>query len=398
MKKRMIIMVSALILLFGGIIAFNIIKGIMIKRFLAHMEPPAVTVSSVIATEQDWQPRIAAVGNFVAMDGLNINAQAAGNVVAIHFNSGEFLQKDQPLIDIDDSVEQSTLKFNQAALTLNKINYKRQLDLSQRGAASASSVDEAYAKLLQAEAQVENTQALIRQKHITTPFAGRIGIRKINLGEYITPGKTNIVTLQRMDPLYLEFHLPEHLFAHLKTNQTIEFSVEQYPHVRFQGKITAINAIVDNDTHTFQVQATVPNCPAIALKDPTHFSITHCNSALNQAHEIKHFSFMPGMFASIEVEQPSIAHQVVLPSTAISYTLYGNSVFIIEKDNDILRVKRVFVTTGERRGNNTIIKKGVKAGQVVVASGELKLQNGTRVIVNNDLPLNSVDNSYTLGQ
>ena len=409
MKKRMTIMVIALLVVFGGIIAFNLIKGLMIKRYFAHFELPSIAVSSVMAKEQNWEPWIGAVGNFVAINGVDVNSQSSGKVVAIHFNSGQFLQKDQPLIDIDDSVEQATLSYNQADLVLQDINYKRQIDLSKRGATSASSVDEAKAKMLQAQANVDKTQALIRQKHITTPFAGQLGIRKINLGD-ITPGQTAIVALQLMDPLYLEFYVPEQLLGHLSLNQTITFSVEQNPGLRFQGKITAINSKIDTNTHTIQVEATLPNCPAEALKDPAHSSlvklkkqpnnaapIVSCDSTLNASNNIVQYSFMPGMFAAIDIEQPPIPHVVVLPSTAISYTLYGNSVFIIEKDknpddkgNEILRVKRVFVSTGEQHGNDTMITKGIKAGQLVAASGELKLQDGTRVTINNDVQLNHI--------
>ena len=204
--------------------------------------------------------------------------------------------------------------------------------------------------------------------------------------------------------------MPEQLLGHLSLNQTITFSVEQNPGLRFQGKITAINSKIDTNTHTIQVEATLPNCPAEALKDPAHSSlvklkkqpnnaapIVSCDSTLNASNNIVQYSFMPGMFAAIDIEQPPIPHVVVLPSTAISYTLYGNSVFIIEKDknpddkgNEILRVKRVFVSTGEQHGNDTMITKGIKAGQLVAASGELKLQDGTRVTINNDVQLNHI--------
>lgn len=406
MKKRMIIMITALLVVFGGIIAFNIIKGFMIKHFFAHYNPPAVTVSSVTAIAKNWEPRIAAVGNFVAINGVDINSQSSGNVVAIHFKSGQYIKKDQPLIDIDDSVDEATLKFNQADLALQELNYKRQLELSKRGATSASSVDESKAKLLQAQANVEKTQASILHKHIAAPFSGQLGIRQIDLGQYITPGQTAIVTLQSMDPLYLEFFLPEQLLGRLNINQKVTFSVSQNPDLRFEGKITAINSKIDTNTHTLQVQATLPNCPLEALNNPSHTtSVISCNTALNTKNKVEQFNFMPGMFASIEIEQPPIPNVVVLPSTAISYTLYGNSVFVIEKDknkdeqgNEILRVKRVFVSTGDQQGNDTMITKGVKAGQLVVASGELKLQDGTRVTINNDVPLNTIGNSEQLGQ
>ncbi len=408
-------MIIALGVVFGGIIAFNLFKSFMIKRFFATYEPPAVTVSSVTAVKKNWEPRISAVGNFMAINGVDVNSQAAGNVVKIHFESGQYLEKDQPLIDIDDSVDQATLKFNKADLALKQLSYQRQADLFKRGATSSSNVDEATANLQQAQANVEKTQAEIRQKHILAPFSGRLGIRQVNLGQYITPGQTSIVTLQSMDPLFLEFYLPEQMLKRLHINQEIQFSVEGIPHTLFEGKITALNAKVDTNTHNILVQATVPNCPTTKdsklvtvnkQKDGEKMLVT-CDSNLNAKNKLSQFAFIPGMFASISVEQPAVPNVVVLPSTAISYSLYGNSVFVIEKDKDgkkdsegkdILRVKRVFVSTGEQEGNFTVIKKGVEAGQQVVSSGELKLQNGTRVVINNSVELNNVANPDQLGE
>lgn len=419
MKKRMTIMIIALAVVFGGIIAFNLLKSFMIKRFFANYEPPAVSVSSVKAIQKSWEPRIATVGNFVAINGVDVNSEAAGNVVKIHFESGQYFEKDKPLIDIDDSVDQATLKFNQAELALRELNYKRQADLFRRGATPSSSVDEATASLQQSKANVERTEAEIRQKHISAPFSGSLGIRQVNLGQYITPGQTSIVTLQSLDPLYLEFYLPEQMLKKLHLSQGIQFNVEEFPNAIFEGKITAINSKVDTNTHNILVQATLPNCPAAATDNPDSSTliklgkkiggkrIINCDTELNTKNHITQFTFIPGMFASLSVEQPLIPDVVILPSTAISYSLYGNSVFVIEKDKDgkkdaegkdILRVQRVFVSTGEQAGNYTVIKKGVKAGQLVVSSGELKLQNGTPVVINNSVQLDDVSNPDNLGQ
>lgn len=418
MKRRMTIMIIALLVVFGGIIAFNLFKSFMIKRFFASYEPPAVTVSSVKAIKKNWQPRIYAVGNFVAINGVDVNAQASGNVVKIHFDSGQYLAEGQPLIDIDDNVDQATLKFNKADLALKALSYQRQADLFKRGATPSSNVDEARASLQQAQANVERTEAEIKQKHITAPFSGQLGIRQVNLGQYITPGQTSIVTLQSMDPLFLEFYLPEQTLKRLHINQGIQFTVEECPDSIFQGKITALNAKVDPNTHNILVQATVPNCPLNYLTNQETKYVTvkklengkklvTCNSDLNAKNNTSQFAFIPGMFASIAVEQPSIPNVVVLPSTAISYSLYGNSVFVIEKDksgkkddkgNAILRVQRLFVTTGEQEGNYTVITKGVEAGQEIVSSGELKLQNGTRVVINNNVELKNITNPDVLGQ
>ncbi|MFC3908720.1 efflux RND transporter periplasmic adaptor subunit [Legionella dresdenensis] len=420
MKKRMTIMMILLVIVFGGIIAFNLFKGFMIKQFFAHYEPPPVTVSSVKATRQDWEPKIHAVGDFVAINGVEVNSQATGNVVSIHFESGQYIEKDQPLIDIDDSVEQANLKFNQADMALKDINYRRQADLLKRNATSSSSVDEAKANLEQAQANVERIEAQIRQKHITAPFSGQLGIRQVNLGQYITPGQTSIVTLQSLDPLYIEFNLPEQLFKKIRSGQKIELSVEEIPNTVFAGKITAINSKIDTNTHNVLIQASLPNCPAIVNQDLTksplvkvskqpgsNKTIVMCDSELNAKNQVDKFIFIPGMFASISVEQPAIKDVVVLPSTAISYSLYGNSVFVIEPDKDgkkdeqgnpVLRVNRVFVTTGDQQGNYTIIEKGITAGQTVVSSGEIKLQNGARVVINNSVLLKDVSDPDSLGQ
>lgn len=406
-------MFIALAVVFGGIFAFNVIKALLIKRFFATYSPPAVTVSSVVVTERDWSPDISAVGDFEAINGVEINSEVTGKIVQIHFDSGQFVLKDTPLLDLDDSVEQATLQFNQADLVLQGINYKRQLDLLKRGATPSSSVDESHAKLMQAQANVDKTQALINQKHIKAPFSGRLGIRQVNLGQYVTPGQTEIVTLQSMDPLYLKFHLPEQRINDLHLNQSIIFSVQQSRHLLFQGKIVAINAKVDTNTHNIELLAQISNCPSEALSSPESSSlvtlkqhpmlnkpIVICDTTTNTNHKISEFNFVPGMFASIEVERPPIPHVLVLPSTAISYSLYGNSVFVIEKDPkdpSILRVNRTFIKTGEQKGNFTEIRSGVKAGQVVVSAGELKLQNGTRVEINNNIQLNEQVNLKKIG-
>lgn len=418
MQKRMTVMISALAIVFGGIVGFNLIKSFMIKRFFATYEVPAISISSAIALQKEWHPHIASVGNFVANNGVDVNSEVSGTVVKIHFDSGQYLNEGSPLVDLDDRVDQAKLKYNQAQLALSQLNYTRQTDLYKRGAASSSVVDEARAGLQQSEANVEQTLAEIRKKHIVAPFSGRLGLRQVNLGQYITPGQTAIVSLQAQDPLYLEFHLPEHLLKKLSINQLVQFSIEGFANKLFEGKITAINSKIDTNTHNIRVQATVANCPAddlaklknspltqISQNNDGKQTIVRCNSELNSTNHITKFAFIPGMFASISVEEPALPKAIVLPSTAISYSLYGNSVFVIEKEpskdkkaKEILRVKRVFVTTGEQEGNYTIIKKGIKPGQAVVSSGEMKLQNGARVVINNSVKLNAVKDPDTLGQ
>jgi len=401
-KKPMTLMIIGLGIVFGGLIAFNVTKHLVMKYFISHYQPPAVTVSSVTVGEQAWKPNLHAIGDFVAINGVDINSEASGNVVAIHFKSGETVDKHTLLIDIEDSTDQATLKFNQADLALQQVNYKRQSDLLKRSATSKAEVDTAKAQLLEAEANVEKTQANIRQKHIETPFAGRLGIRLVNLGEYITPGKTSIVTLQSLDPLFLQFHVPEQVLPQIQLDQAIYFSVDPKPDLVFAGKITAINAKIDTQTHNVKVQATLSNCPMSVLEDHTQSPLVHvkklphsnkklitCDSTKNKDNNLQDYAFIPGMFASIDIEQPAIPNALVLPTTAIAYTLYGNSVFLIQQDgNNNKVVKRVFVTTGDQQGNQVLITQGLEAGQQVVSAGEIKLQNDTQVVINNEVLLN----------
>lgn len=384
-------------LVLGSIVLFNLIRAGMIKWFFAHYAMPAVTVSSAQAEVKDWVPKISAVGHFVAIKGVDVNAETSGNVVDIHFKSGQSVEKNALLADIDDHVAQANLKFNQAELSLQEINYKRQVDLYRRGATSGVSLDEAKAKWQQAEAKVEETMALIQQKHIRAPFAGRLGIRQINLGEYITPGKA-FVTLQALDPLFLEFYLPEQMLNRVYLQQPVTFSVEQYPHLRFQGQINAISPKADQSSHNIQIQALVPNCsvdtltPEMLAKQTT-LDIP-CNTHDNQKNNVQRLSFIPGMFAAIKLAEQAIPHAVVIPSTAISYTLYGSSVFVIDLEpasqknvNEPLKgvVKQVYITTGEEEGEFTRVLTGLKGGETIVSVGEMKLQNGTHVVIKNDV-------------
>jgi membrane fusion protein (multidrug efflux system) len=420
MTKRMRTMAISLAIVFGGLFAFNIIKTLLIKHFLGNYRPPAVSVSSVVALEQNWNPVLKTVGDFTAMSGVDLNTEASGKIISIDFTSGQFILKDAPILSLDDTVEKASLQFYQAELTLQQINFQRQLDLQKRGATPSSTVDAARAKLLQAQANVTKTEAEINLKHLKAPFSGRLGINKISLGEYVTAGQTKIVSLQSMDPLYLRFYLPEQQVNLLTINQKITFTVEQSPNLIFEAHITAINSKVDTNMHNIEVQALVFNCPAITspkaasashlvklTKSPLHTKpIAVCDTNINTRNKVSQFNFIPGMFAAINIEQPTIGKAIVLPTTAISYSLYGNSVFIIEKESssedknkqENLVVRRVFIKTGDQKGNYTVIKSGLKAGQLVVAAGELKLENGTSVIINNEVTLTNSENISQIGQ
>lgn len=396
--RKLAIIVGAI---FGSIIVFNLAKKIIVSFLFAHYTPPAITVSSSVAQKTDYHPYINSVGNFVAVNGVEIGSQIPGIITKIHFKSGQYIKKGKKLVDLDDSVEQADLKLNQSDLSLQEVEFKRQKELQEHNATSLSSLDRARANLQESQARVEKTLALINQKHIKAPFSGFIGIRKVDLGEYIRPGETSIVSLQSLDPIYLKFSIPEHLINKVKLNQSINFSVEQYPNAIFIGKISAINSRSDKNTHNVEIQATIENCPANYISSSIKNSkiniptVVKCSTLNNKKNKVKNYAFIPGSFASVKIEQSSPKNTILIPSTAISYSIYGDSVFVIEKvtqkNKDKLIVKKVYVTTAGQHDNNTIIKKGLKDGQIIVSSGEFKLQDGNEVAINNQISLPSLN-------
>lgn len=377
LSRRMIILLMMLAIIFGGIIGYNLFRGYMMGQYFASFEPPPITVSAVTAKEENWQSVLSTVGSFVAIDGVDISSQAAGIVREISFESGEYVKAGDPLLIINDGVDQATLKSNMATLLLKKLNFERQIRLKTTGFAAMSSIDQARADLDNAAACVQQIEATIAQKHIQAPFDGKLGIRQVSLGQYITPGQTVIVTLQRLDPLYLQFYVPEQQLPNLYEGQPIVFYVDALPEKPFSGKITAINSKIDTNTHNVLVQATVNN---------------------QKKENSDDFAFAPGMFAKIDVLMAQKSNAIVLPLTAVSYTLYGDSVYVIKKKKEKLHVYRRFVTTGEKRGNQVVVLSGLKSGEQVVQSGQLKLHDGIAVNINNNVALEDVKNVSALGQ
>lgn len=365
LAKRMRIMLIIVIGIFGLIFVFDIARNLVMKHIFAHFALPAVTISSSKATLKTWTPTINAVGSVVAVNGVDVSPEVAGSVMAIHFQSGQMVTAGQPLVQLDDRTDQQDLKNFTAQLTLSQLNYNRQADLIKTKSTAQSSLDEASAQLQEAQASVDKTKVLISQKLIAAPFSGKIGIREVNLGQYVSPG-TTLVGLQSMDPLFVQFTLPQVHFKQLYMNQAVTIEVDNYPGKIFQGKITAIDASVDVQTRNILVEATVPN---------------------------KDLQLYPGMFANVEVMLPTKENVITVPQTAVSFSLYGDSVFTITpdgKDKDdkpIFKVHRRYVTTGDRRGNEIAVLKGLKTGEEVVTAGQLKLEDGVQVHIDNSVKL-----------
>lgn len=361
MKKMMI----ALIIIFGGLLIFNIVRALFMKEMFAHFQPPPMVISTTKAKAENWHPYISAIGTLQAVNGVFVSTEAAGIIAQIFFNSGQLVKKGQPLISLNDSIERATLEDNQASYKLAYLNFRRQQDLLKQRATPQSSVDEAEAKLAQSKAAIDKTIAMIAQKNIVAPFDGKIGIRKINIGQYVSPG-TQMVDLQSLNPLYLNFSIPEQNLKSIYPGQTVLLSVDVYPNVWFKGQINAINSSSNISTHNIELQATIPN------------------------GDLKLY---PGLFANIHLLLPLQENVVTLPQTAISSSLYGDSVFVVkseEKGRDgkpILRVHRRYVKTGDQRENQIAILDGLQPNEEVATSGQLKLDDGTTVAINNSVDL-----------
>lgn len=366
--RNMSIFIIVLVLVFGGLIAFNLFRAYMIAQFEKNFTPPPVTISTSLAKEIDYQPRLTSVGSVTAINGVTISPELAGVVEKINFNSGDMAQAGQSLVEMDTDLDEQDLKNNQAKLNLDQLDFQRKKRLYQTGAISVSDYDLALSNLQQTQAMVAKDQVTIAKKDIKAPFAGKLGIRRVNLGQYLNPGDA-IVTLQQMDPLYVNFELPQQNFPLLHIGEKVMLNVDLYPDQQFEGQVTAINSQVTQQTRNIEVQATIPNPEA---------------------------KLYPGVFANVTVFLPGSQKVVVVPNTAIAYSLYGDLVYVIsptgktDKDKALYQAKSVAVKTGDVIGNDVVINSGIKAGDVVANSGQLKLENDAKVYVNNEVQLNPI--------
>lgn len=360
MQKRIRVAVIGVIVFLLMVVLFNAVFQRLIQRAVKTREIPVQSVASAVVTKQRWEPHLDSVGTLAAINGVTVTTQASGIVTHIGFESGTKVEAGQYLIQIDDALDQQDLKNNQAQLTLTQLDFNRQEKLYASHAVSKSDYDNALAGLQQAQAQVDKIRVEISQKHIVAPFAGVLGIRQVNVGQYLTPGSA-IVSLQAMDPLYVNFSLPQRYVAQVHIGQKIAIRTDAYPKHSFWGTVTAIDSIVANDTRNLHVQAQVAN-PDWAL--------------------------YPGLFVNVELYLPAQEHILTVPQTAVDYSLYGNVVFVIttkkNKDgSEVSVVKQVSVKTGSMVGDRIQILEGVQAGERLVNGGQLKLSDGMEVAINN---------------
>lgn len=362
MTKRMIIMLAAVGVVLGLIFFFEaVLRPMFIKKFLASQANPPQTVSAMAATEQEWQSQLHAIGNLRAASGADLSPQVGGLVSAIHFTSGAEVQAGTLLLELDAREDVAKLDQLKAQATLAKITYDRDRRQYQARAVSLQVLDTDQLNLKADQAAVAEQQAVVDDKMIRAPFAGKLGIRQVDIGQYISPG-TAVVTLQALDPLYVDFTLPQQALSKIAVGQKVAVHVDTYPNEAFAGKILAISSQVDSATRNLQVRAMLPN--------PGH-------------------RLLPGMFATVTIDVGTPQRFVTLPQTAITYNPYGSTVFLAEKqgkaDNgqpDFV-AHQTFVTTGDTRGDQIAILKGVSPGQEVVTAGQMKLHNGSPLHINN---------------
>ncbi len=365
MAKRMILMLLAMVLLVGGILGYKFFGRYMMNKYLAAQKPPAASVLTIEAREESWQPTLHAVGSFAAVQGIVVSAQLDGPVTKVAFESGAAVKEGDLLVQQDVSAEEAQLANAQAGAVLARLNLDRAKALRSQGTNAQADLDTAIAASDQTLANVAWLKATIEKKTIRAPFDGRLGIRQVNLGQFLRSGNA-IVPLQSLDPIYLDLALPQQNAAQIAAGQTVRVTVDAYPGETFEGTVNALNPNMDDATRNFQIQATLRNLDG---------------------------KLRPGMFGSVEVQLPAIEKVITLPLTAIVYNPYGNAVYVVENhagEGSALVVRQQFVQTGATRGDQVAILKGVKAGEIVVTTGQLKLRNGASVVINNTVtPSNS---------
>jgi len=363
MIKRMVIMLVCAGLVFGGIFGYKAFVSHMIEKSMSHRQAPAVTVSTTSATMQAWQPELSAVGTVRAKQGVEVTTEIAGLVRKIYFQSGEDVKEGQVLAQLNADADRALLRSLQAEADLAQTTYQRDKQQFAVKAISKAVLDVSAANLKSKEAQVNQQAAVVDKKTIRAPFSGRIGISTVNAGQYLNPG-AQIVTLQSIDTVYVDFLLPQQHIGRLHLGETVTVTADTQPDRQFKGEITALNPKVDPQTRNIQIEATFAN--------PDHV-------------------LLPGMFVSVRVQSGEVRHYITLPQTAVTFNPYGETVYVVEpggkgpKKKAGKTAKQVFVTTGETRGDQIAILKGVKEGETVVTGGQLKLKSGSRVVINNEI-------------
>ena len=361
---RKVLIAVFVVLVVGGTLAG--VKTLQIRTLMAagksYASPPE-SVSSVLAREEKWQGTITAIGSVTAVQGVTVTPELAGIIHEIAFESGAVVAKDALLVRLDTSTEEAQLHALEAQEELARLTLARERSLRSQNMVPQSELETAEATLKQTQGMADATRAIIQKKTIRAPFAGRLGIRLVNLGQYLDTGKP-IVSLQSLTPIYADFSLPQQELARLKAGMRVRLTTDAYPARQFDGTLTAINPDLDPQTRSVGLQATFENADQL---------------------------LRPGMFARVEVLLPEERAVLVVPATSVLSAPYGDSVFVIEskpgKDSGKaeLVVRQQFIRTGSARGDFVSVETGLKPGERIVSAGIFKLRNGMSVIENNEL-------------
>ena len=363
MIKRMIIMLIVVGLILGGIFGFISFKGRMIKEYMSSQGVPLQTVSTITANTLEWSPKLEAVGSLQAVQGANMSAEVAGIVEKIYFKQGDNVKVGTPLLQLRAYDEIAKLESLKASAQLARITYNRNQAQFSVNAISKQTLDIDKASLDVALANVGQQQALVDKKLILAPFTGRLGIRLVDVGQYLEAG-TAISTLQALDTVFVDFFLPQQALEALKIGQKVTLKTDAYPAQTFTGDITVINPKVDINTRNVQVRAT--------LNNPDH-------------------KLLPGMYATVTIATGLAHRYITLPRTTITFNAFGSTIYRVDANGQDetgkpkLIAKQSFVTTGDTRGDQIAILTGVNEGETIVTTGQIKLRNGSPVIVDNSI-------------
>ena len=360
MIKRMIVMLILVGIVFGGIFEFQAFKAKIIKQVMAQLASPPQTVSTTKAAYQDWQPQLSAVGSLRAVNGADLSLEVGGVVDDIRFQSGDDVKSGQLLLHLRSDDDVAHLRSLEATAQLAQITWQRDQKQFAAQAVSQATLDTDEANLKNAKALVAQQQAIVDKKVLRAPFDGHLGIRAVDLGQYLNPG-TAIVTLQALDPLYVDFYLPQQALDHLQIGQQVATKVDAFPDRSFGGELTAVNPRVDAASRNVQIRAT--------LKNPER-------------------KLLPGMYVTVQIDTGAPQRYITLPQTAVTYNPYGSTVYLVTEKKGAngqtqLIAQQVFVTTGATRGDQVAVLTGVKENDTVVTAGQMKLRNGTVILVNN---------------
>jgi membrane fusion protein (multidrug efflux system) len=346
--NKTITMVGLLTLLLVILFIWHEIRSQLTRKNLAIVNAQAIMVEVSTVKSQVWHPQIEAVGTILADQGIEVSTQVDAVVKTINFKSGDFVEQGTLLVQLDSAVLQATVANNEAALKVANADYERKAQLFKRHAISKADLDQALGAMQEAKATLQQTQASLAQMAVSAPFSGKLGLRQVSLGQFVPKG-TVIVSLQAIDPVLLDFSLPETYLSQVKVGDEVSVTTSSFPNQLFTGKIIALNSALDSATRTLQMRAELPN---------------------------KNKLLMPGMFADIQVIVPSTKNVLTVPQMAIQYSPFGNTVFVVQNGKAVQR----YVTVGEQRGADMEITRGLSDNETVVSVGGNKLQNGTAVI------------------